>query len=158
MSFISNRINHVVHERSSLLFEDAEEKREKTNPSPIPFSKDLLKRKRIFHEVDQLNKSKNEEEDSSKRLNATIPTIRSTLSSDLNTTVASALHSVGITEEEDKMNTSEVRHIIENFDGHQPTESNDVSLQCLLDSILEDNNSVGNASSSSLSICRELLP
>lgn len=124
-------MRQVAQETSTFLFEE-DVKDEKTTPKPplkkSLFSADMLNRKRTINQ--ELDDSMI---DGNKRMNATIPHKRSTFSCSMESSIPSALKEVGVTEEEDRQNTSEVRQIINNY-----SNQNDVSLHDLLNSILSD--------------------
>ena len=80
----------------------------------------------------------------SQRINKTILHERSTLSADFNVSIPSALNTVGLTEEEDRVNTRRVRQLLENFRHNQ-----NVSTQNGTDSILTEADAILNPPQSS---------
>lgn len=100
----------------------------KTVSRTLPISKDLLDRKRV-----QQYANDEQETYDLKRANTNIVKGSSPVSTEIVSTVPSALNVVGVTEEEDKLNTSEVRHIIASYSTKEDC-SNDS-----LDSVLSSN-------------------
>ena len=130
-SFVSKRIQDVVEDHSTILFEDNEVENLLTTTKPVsrtlPISKDLLDRKRVQHCIND-----EEEKGDFKRTNTNIPKGSSPVSTEMISSVPSALNVVGVTEEEDKLNTSEVRHIIASYSTKM--DCSDDSLDSILSS------------------------
>lgn len=130
-SFVSKRIQDVVQDHSTILFEDNEVENLLTTTKPVsrtlPISKDLLDRKRVQHCIND-----EEEKNNLKRTNSNIPKGSSPVSTEVTSSVPSALNVVGVTEEEDKLNTSEVRHIIASYSTKM--DCSDDSLDSMLSS------------------------